>query len=322
MDQFPRIVFMGTPDFAVGVLDKLIQNRYHIVAVVTVPDKPAGRGKKVHQSPVKLIALKYQIPLLQPVNLKNPVFINNLLSYDADLQIVVAFRMLPKVIWDIPPMGTFNLHASLLPQYRGAAPINWVLINGEKETGVTTFFLDENIDTGKIIFREKTPIGDEETAGELHDRLMAIGGDIVMKTIDSIEKKTHKLIDQADWVRGGETLKKAPKIKKEECRINWNNIAEDIVNLIRGLSPYPGAFTELISPAGEKYLLKIYRATFTREINHSNTKEVSTDGKNFMGIVVKDGIVHIERLQISSRKRMNIAEFLNGFSIDNNWTIE
>ncbi|MCK4679223.1 MAG: methionyl-tRNA formyltransferase [Bacteroidales bacterium] len=322
MDQFPRIVFMGTPDFAVGVLDKLIQNKYHIVVVVTVPDKPAGRGKKVHQSPVKLYALKHHIPLLQPVNLKDPAFINNLLSYDADLQIVVAFRMLPEVIWGIPPMGTFNLHASLLPQYRGAAPINWVLINGEKETGVTTFFLDENIDTGKIIFMEKTSIGDEETAGELHDRLMTIGGDLVMKTINSIEKKSHKLIDQADWVGDGEILKKAPKIKKEDCRINWNNLAEEIVNLIRGLSPYPGAFTELISPTGEKYSLKIYRATFTRKINHSITKEVSTDGKSFMNVVVKDGMVHIERLQISSRKRMNIAEFLNGFAIDNNWTIE
>ncbi len=322
MDQFPRIVFMGTPDFAVGVLDKLIQNRYHIVAVVTVPDKPAGRGKKIHQSPVKLYALERHIPLLQPANLKDPVFITKLLSYDADLQIVVAFRMLPKVVWGIPPMGTFNLHASLLPQYRGAAPINWVLINGEKETGVTTFFLDENIDTGKIIFRKKISIGDEETAGELHDRLMTIGGDLVMKTINSIEKQSHKLIDQADWAGDGETLKKAPKIKKEECRINWNNLAEEIVNLIRGLSPYPGAFTELISPAGEKYLLKIYRATFTRKIKHSNTKEVSTDGKKFMNIVVKDGMVHIERLQISSRKRMNIAEFLNGFSIDNNWTIK
>jgi len=256
--------------------------------------------------------------LLQPASLKDPVFINNLLSYKADLQIVVAFRMLPEVIWRIPPMGTFNLHASLLPQYRGAAPINWVLIKGEKETGVTTFFLDKNIDTGKIIFREKTSIGNDETAGELHDRLMIIGGDLVMKTINSIEKKSHKLIDQTDWAGEGDLLKNAPKIKKEDCRINWNIPAEKIVNLIRGLSPYPGAFTELVSPTGERYSLKIYRATFTKEISHSIAKKVSTDGRSFMSIIVQDGMVHIERLQISSRKRMNIAEFLNGFGIDNN----
>ena len=313
---------MGTPDFAVGVLDKLIQNRYNIVSVVTAPDKPAGRGKKIHQSPVKLYALKHGIPLLQPASLKDPVFINNLLSYKADLQIVVAFRMLPEVIWGIPPMGTFNLHASLLPQYRGAAPINWVLIKGEKETGVTTFFLDKNIDTGKIIFMEKTSIGNDETAGELHDRLMIIGGDLVMKTINSIEQKSHKLIDQADWAGESDLLKKAPKIKKEDCRINWNISVEKIVNLIRGLSPYPGAFTELISPEGERYSLKIYRATFTKNNAHSITKKVSTDGKSFMSIILEDGMVHIKRLQISSRKKMNISEFLNGFAIDNNWTIE
>lgn len=312
MKERPRIVFFGTPEFAVGSLEALVVHGYPVLAVVTAPDKPAGRGLKLKPSPVKEFAVWHNIPVLQPVNLKDPIFTEQLQSFSPDLQVVVAFRMLPREVWSMPPLGTFNLHASLLPQYRGAAPINWVLINGEKETGVTTFFLDEMIDTGKIVFTDKTAIHPKETAGELHDRLNTMGARLVLKTVESLESGPS-LISQETLIDPVKPLNKAPKIHKNDCLINWNNNVAAIHNLIRGLSPHPGAYTEVQTKSGEPVYLKIFRAEPEVHPTHLRPGEISTNGKNRFGIACKDGIMDVTELQMTGHKVMAIADFLNGF---------
>lgn len=321
MNKDIRIVFMGTPEFAVPSLDILFQNGYNIVGVITVPDKPAGRGKKLKYSAVKQYSLKHNLNILQPTNLKDKGFIRQLHSLRADLQIVAAFRILPKVIWAMPEMGTFNLHASILPQYRGAAPMNWAVINGESETGVTTFFLDDNIDTGKIIFSEKTIISPDETVGELHDKLKHLGANLVLKTVKAIQKGNYTLTNQSSDNIKNKSIKTAPKLFKKDCKIKWDKNINDIYNFIRGLSPYPAAHTELIDPGGKRYYVKIFK-TSKEESNHKlKVKQIITDSKNDLCIAVNRGFIHINEIQLSGKKRMNIKNFLRGFSINNDWKI-
>lgn len=314
MVDFPRIVFFGTPGFAVASLELLVDSGFHIVAVVTAPDKPAGRGLKEKVSPVKEFALLHGIPVLQPVNMKDPQFHDQLKSYRPDLQIVIAFRMMPKLVWALPPLGTFNLHASLLPQYRGAAPINRAVINGEHETGVTTFFLNEQIDTGKILLSEKLAIGPNETSGELHDRLMQAGAEIVLKTVERIVSGEIDEIHQDSLIGDPSELKQAPKIFKEDCRIDWDRDVSAIHNFIRGLSPHPGAFTELQMPDGRTEGLKIFRAVPEQIDPHGLPGEFFTDGKNVLKVGAKNGFVHLVELQLSGRKTMNNGDFLRGFA--------
>jgi len=324
MKDGKKIVFMGTPDFAVPSLDILVKNGYNIAGVITAPDKPAGRGRKISYSPVKKYALSNNLLVLQPQNLKDENFINRLKSLKPDIQVVIAFRMLPKAVWEIPPLGTFNLHASLLPQYRGAAPINWAVINGEKETGVTTFFIKEEIDTGKIILSEKVEITPNETAGELHDKLMMIGANLVLLTVDSIINNKYSLTNQSELTVEAASLKKAPKIFKEDCRIDWTKSVNEIYNFIRGLSPYPGAFTELVSPNHKTLLLKIYRAEKTETCKEDIIKDkdlspgkIQTDGKGYLKISCKNGFINITEIQQEGKRMMKIEEFLRGFSINN-----
>lgn len=305
-----RIVFMGTPEFAVESLKALLLAGKNVIGVVTAPDKPAGRGKIIQSSPVKKFAEEYNLKILQPEKLKDPLFIESLKQLKPDIQVVVAFRMLPEVVWSLPKLGTFNLHASLLPQYRGAAPINWAVINGEKETGLTTFLLNNEIDTGKIIFKEKVAIGEKETAGELHDRLMIMGSKLVVKTVDSIFSEE---IVPTEQMVSNEPLKMAPKIFKENCKINWENDVSHIYNFIRGLSPYPGAYTELVSPLRKILMLKIFIAE-KLEIQHSVPYgTIETDGKIHFRISAKGGYIDVQSLQLAGKNRMNIKEFLKGF---------
>ena len=314
MNEFPRIIFFGTPGFAVASLERLVIAGFAVVAVVTAPDKPAGRGLKEKVSPVKEFAMLHGIPVLQPVNMKDPRFSEQLKSYKPDLQIVIAFRMMPKQVWALPALGTFNLHASLLPQYRGAAPINWAIIGGEHETGVTTFFLNDQIDTGKIIFIEKVQIGTDETAGELHDRLMEIGAKLVIRTIECIISGSVKEVRQESLIIGNTLLKQAPKIYTENCRINWNQDVVTIHNFIRGLSPHPGAFMEMKMPDGTLRTLKIFKAT--PEIGEINQApgEIITDGKTSIKISAQNGLINVKLLQLSGRKVMNTGDFLRGFA--------
>lgn len=312
MKDYPRLIFFGTPDFAVASLEALINAEYNIVGVVTAPDKQAGRGMKITSSPVKQFAQRNDLFLLQPENLKDPSFYDQLKSLHPDLQVVVAFRMLPKEVWTLPSLGTINLHASLLPQYRGAAPINWVIINGEKETGVTTFFIDETIDTGNIIFNEKILIDPGETAGELHDRLMKSGAELVLKTVNSITDHEVRVVSQ-DLMTPDLILRKAPKITKEHCSINWNDSVTNIYNLIRGMSPHPCAFTTLTSSDGKSHYLKIYKA-FPELIDHPmNPGQVITDGKTYFKITTLDGCIQLIEVQPAGRKIMQIADFVRGF---------
>ncbi len=307
-----RIVFMGTPDFAVASLDILVQNGMQVVAVVTMPDKPAGRGRKLQQSAVKKYAVAHDIPVLQPENLKSPEFLKELKSYRADLQIVVAFRMLPEVVWNMPPYGTFNLHASLLPKYRGAAPINWAIINGEKETGVTTFFLRHEIDTGDIIFQEKVSISETETAGTLHDKLMDIGAGLVLKTVQAIAGNTYQLKKQDDALACP-----APKIYKSDCLIKWEDTSENIYNKIRGLSPYPAAFT-YIHPkeGGKKKIVKIYFAEkLPVETAPLPAGNIESDNKNYIKVAASAGWLNITDLQLEGKKRLPVKDFLNGVDL-------
>jgi methionyl-tRNA formyltransferase len=302
-----RIIFMGTPEFAVASLENLLANNCQVVAVITAPDKPQGRGQKIDYSPVKSCALKYNLPVLQPTNLKHPDFLELLKSYNADLQIVVAFRMLPEVVWNMPRYGTFNLHASLLPQYRGAAPINWAIINGEKETGVTTFFLQHEIDTGKIIFQEKETILDTDTVGTLYERLMKKGADLVVKTTMAIHAGNYPQTEQSETT----TLKSAPKIFKETCEINWNNPTQDIVNFVRGLSPYPAAWAKLYG--------KVFKIFHVKIVDHSNklsVGEIDTDQKNYLHVGTANGIISIEELQPEGKRKMSIQEFFRGNKIE------
>ncbi len=310
---------MGTPEFAVPSLDILVKNGFDIAAVITAPDKPAGRGKKISQSAVKKYALENSIPILQPTNLKDPVFINELKQFNADLQVVVAFRMLPKVIWSMPKLGTINLHASLLPQYRGAAPINWVIINGETETGITTFFLNENIDTGRILFQQKIKITDGMAAGELHNKLMADGSLLILKTVKSILAGDYELTDQTEVISKNIELKPAPKIFKTDTRIDWNKSSKSILNLINGLSPYPGAFTIIKSATQDPIQLKIYEAVIISAEHTSKIGQIICDGKSKMEVVCADGLVQLRDVQMAGKKRMKTAEFLRGFLIKDGW---
>jgi methionyl-tRNA formyltransferase len=316
-----RIVFMGTPEFAVASLDILLKNGYNIAGVITAPDRPAGRGLELMHSDVKKYALGKGLKILQPEKLKSEAFLTELRELKADLQIVVAFRMLPEQVWNMPRLGTINLHGSLLPQYRGAAPIHRAVMNGETETGVSTFFLKQEIDTGKIIFQEKTPIGDEETTGDLHDRLMMIGADLVLKTVQAIDHGDYPQLDQQRLLKDGEAMKEAPKLFKEDCRIRWSDDIRVIHNFIRGLSPYPAAFTELVSPDGKSYPLKIFRAD-QEESSHQNAiGSVHTDEKMFLKIAVPGGFVNIQELQLAGKRKMAAGEFLRGFQLKGNWTV-
>ncbi|QDW25960.1 methionyl-tRNA formyltransferase [Pedobacter sp. KBS0701] len=301
-----KIVFMGTPDFAVASLDALVQANFDVVAVVTAPDKPAGRGQKLNESAVKKYAIEKGIPVLQPEKLKNPEFIEELKSYQADLQVVVAFRMLPVVVWNMPAKGTINLHGSLLPQYRGAAPINHAIINGEKESGVTTFFLKEEIDTGDIIMSDSVAIADDETAGDLHDKLMYIGANLLVKTLKAIEAGE---VNEQPQPQSGE-LKHAPKIFKDDCKIDWNNQVQTIYNLIRGLSPYPTAFTFLNDKT-----LKVFKAEIEDKEPGIVAGGFLTDGKSYLKFAAKDGFIKLLDIQYEGKKRMLIEDFLRGMRL-------
>lgn len=302
-----RIIFMGTPEFAVPSLKILIENGYNLVAVVTAADKSKGRGQKLSQSPVKKFAARYNIPVLQPLDLKDPAFIENLKSYKADLQIVVAFRMLPTVVWSMPHLGTVNLHASLLPNYRGAAPINWVIINGEKETGVSTFFIEEKMDTGYVIFQGKEPIYEKDMAGNLHDRLMEKGSQLVLKTVQAIETGVYPKTPQPKNIN----LKLAPKIHKEDCEIDWHRPANDIVNLIRGMAPTPGAYTFI-----NDVLYKILEAEICEKADFCLAPgEIETDNRHYINIGTTTKPLHIKLLQQSGKRLMDVESFLRGNKI-------
>lgn len=319
-----RIVFLGTPEFAVASLDALVKAGCNIVGVVTAPDKPAGRGMKLQESPVKKYAEKHHLTILQPEKLKNAEFLDALRALKADLQIVVAFRMLPEVVWNMPPMGTVNLHGSLLPQYRGAAPINWAVINGEKETGVTTFQLKHEIDTGNILLQESFPIGDNETAGEVHDRMKDIGARLLVKTVEGLVEGTLEEKSQESGVGSRESaqegsvpssglqtpnlLKHAPKIFTETCRIDWHHSIDQIHNLIRGLSPYPGAFTELADKD-----MKIFRSEKETGVPTSKPGKWETDRKSYLKFAAADGYIYVKELQLEGKKRMMVEDFLRGY---------
>jgi methionyl-tRNA formyltransferase len=301
-----RIVFMGTPDFAVASLAALIAAGFHVVAVVTAADKPAGRGQKLQESAVKKYAVEQGIPVLQPLKLKDPAFIEELTAFQADLQVVVAFRMLPEVVWNMPAKGTINLHASLLPNYRGAAPINHAIINGESTSGVTTFFLKHEIDTGDVIFADTVQIGPDETAGELHDKLMIVGAELLVKTVMAIEANDYTEQPQIQ----SNVLKHAPKIFKEFCEINWDKPAQEIHNLIRGLSPYPTAFTRL-----QDKTLKVFKAEMLPGKPNVNPGSQETDGKTFLQFAAQDGWIRLTDIQYEGKKRMQIDEFLRGMRL-------
>jgi methionyl-tRNA formyltransferase len=304
-----RIVFMGTPDFAVASLDILVQNGYNVVGVITAPDKPAGRGLQLQQSAVKQYAVSKDIHVLQPEKLKNPAFLEELQALKADLQVVVAFRMLPEVVWNMPPLGTINVHASLLPNYRGAAPINWAIINGEKQSGVTTFKLQHEIDTGDILFSQSVDIRDDETAGELHDDLMATGAGLLLKTVRALASGNAKETPQAHIK--AEDIKHAPKIFKEDCQIKWEQPVEQIYNLVRGLSPYPAAWTTLNGK-----VLKIYKATREHVKPDVAPGEVISDNKTYLKIAAADGYLSLLEIQLEGKKKMDIEAFLRGNKIN------
>ena len=325
MDRFKktRIVYMGTPEFAVAPLDELIKNGYNIVGVVTVADKASGRGLKINESAVKKYAVEHNIPVLQPLSLKDPEFLDALRAWKADLFVVVAFRMLPKVVWEMPKLGTFNLHAALLPQYRGAAPINWAVINGDKTTGVTTFMIDDGMDPGGIMYRYDCKIGPDETVGEVHDKLMELGSKLVVNTVEAIIENNVELRVQRSFIQGSEILRPAPKLTRELCHIDWNGKTSDVYNLIRGLSPYPAAFTELAKD--DKTLqMKIYRSSKVTGEEYSAMLEangmseaapgtVLSDGKTYLAISTADGAISVNELQVAGKKRMAVKDFLIGF---------
>lgn len=300
-----KIIFLGTPDFAVASLDALVQAGANVIAAVTTPDRPSGRGLQLQSSAVKKYAEAHNIPVLQPVKLKDPTFIEQLKSLQADLQVVVAFRMLPEAVWNMPLMGTINVHASLLPQYRGAAPINWAVINGEKETGVTTFKLKHEIDTGDILLQDKINILPEDNAGTVHDKLMNAGATLLIKTVEGLSHGTIKEISQSS-ITG--VLKHAPKIFKEDMQIDWNRSSEEVNNLIRGLAPYPAAFTTL-----KEKQLKIYRSKFELATTNMEAGAYDTDHKSYLRFAANDGWIYADELQLEGKKRMDVAEFLKGF---------
>lgn len=307
---------MGTPEFAVSSLEILIKSGFDVVAVITATDKPAGRGQKIKQSAVKEFAIKQQIKTLQPTNLKDSIFISELKALKADLQIVVAFRMLPEIIWDMPKLGTYNLHASLLPKYRGAAPINWAIINNEKETGVTTFKIKQAIDTGNILYREKINLNSDITAGELHDQLMKIGAELLLKTVVEINKNLIEGTELNFISQNDENTYHAPKITKELCKINWNKSGDEIYNLIRGLSPYPTAMAYLNNGDDKPSIIKIYNSSFKIIEHNYDNGLLITDNKTFLNAYCKNGIIQINDLQIEGKKRLLIADFLRGIKLN------
>lgn len=309
-----RIVYMGTPEFAVEPLRCLVEGGYNVVGVITMPDKPAGRGHKFQFSPVKQYALDYNLPLLQPERLKDETFVEALRVWNADLQIVVAFRMLPEVVWNMPRLGTFNLHASLLPQYRGAAPINWAVINGDTETGITTFFLKHEIDTGEVIQQVRVPIAETDNVGIVHDKLMVLGGRLVTETVDAILADTVKPIPQEEMTVVGE-LRPAPKIFKETCRIDWSQPVKQIYDFIRGLSPYPAAWTELVQPDGAITVLKIFETEKIHQEHRLQPGTILTDNKTYLHVAVPQGFIGILVLQLPGKKRLKIDELLRGFRL-------
>ena len=314
---------MGTPEFASTSLKRLVAEGYNIVAVVTTPDKPAGRGQKIHESDVKVAARELGLPILQPEKLRDPEFVEAMQALQPDLGIVIAFRMLPEIIWAMPKYGTFNLHASLLPQYRGAAPINWAVINGDKATGVTTFMIDDGMDTGNIMFREQCLIGPDENVGDIHDKLMAIGSDLVVQTVDAIIDNNVETRVQKSFIQGSEILRPAPKLTRELCHIDWNGKTKHIYNLIRGLSPYPAAFTELVKD--DKVLqMKIYRTVKVADedyaamlaangLDKAAPGTVLSDGKTYLAFATADGAISVTELQLSGKKKMGVKDFLIGF---------
>lgn len=306
---------MGTPAFAVESLKALVENGYNIAGVVTMPDKPAGRGYRLQFSPVKQYALQRGLTVLQPEKLRDEGFLENLNRLKADLQIVVAFRMLPEAVWSMPPLGTFNLHASLLPQYRGAAPINRAIMNGERETGVTTFFLSHEIDTGEVLFRERTPISDMDNAETLHDRLMVMGAQLVIRTVEAISKGSVSPVSQDELSEGDGILKLAPKIFGNDCRIDWSRPVREVYNLVRGLSPYPAAWTELLSGGeGERIRFKLFAGEPLGAVHSLSPGCISTDNKTYLHVAAKDGFLRIRELRQTGKRRLCVPDFLNGFS--------
>ena len=318
MEKKIRIAYFGTPEFAASQLDAILKAGYEVAVVVTMPDKPAGRGRKIQYSDVKKTAMEHGLPLLQPEKLKDPSFLEQLASYQANLFIVVAFRMLPAVVWQMPELGTFNLHASLLPQYRGAAPINFAIINGETETGLTTFFLNEEIDKGAIIMREKVTIRPDETAGELHDELMLLGNKVVVETIQKIATGTVQALPQNE-LSENQPLKPAPKISKEFCNVDWSLDCQSVYNHIRGLSPYPAAHTQLLSENGEAIDLKIYTCEIERCTPSVAPGSVVTDNKKYLKIALSDGFIHLTQVQQAGKKAMPIDDFLRGTQLNGAW---
>ena len=316
-----RIVYMGTPDFAVESLRCLVEGGYNVVGVITMPDKPAGRGHKLQFSPVKQYALEHSLPLLQPEKLKDEAFVEALREWKADLQIVVAFRMLPEVVWNMPRLGTFNLHASLLPQYRGAAPINWAVINGDTETGITTFFLRHEIDTGEVIQQVRIPIADTDDVGIVHDKLMMLGGKLVTETVDAILNDAVKPIPQEEMAVVGE-LRPAPKIFKDTCRIDWNQPVKRIYDFIRGLSPYPAAWSELVQPDGETVVMKIFETEKIIQSHQLTPGTMLTDGKTYIHVAAADGIIGIRALQLPGKKRLKTDELLRGFRLTEEFRVK
>lgn len=305
-----RIVFMGTPEFAVASLRRLVEEGYNIVAVVTTPDKPAGRGQKLHESDVKVAARELGLPILQPERLRDEAFVEAMRALEPDLGIVIAFRMLPEVIWAMPRLGTFNLHASLLPEYRGAAPINWAVINGERETGITTFLLNHEIDKGAIIGQKREPITEDDTVGTMYDKLMRSGCDLVVETVERVaagnyEAREQMHIDEA-------TLKPAPKIFKDDCRIDWSWEGRRIVNFVRGLSPYPAAWTPMYIDGEERGSAKIFRVTFSASEHKRTAGTVESDGKSSLRVACQDGWVEIHELQVAGKRRMAVRDLLLG----------
>ena len=313
-----RIVFMGTPDFAVPSLEILLKNNYTVVGVITAPDKPAGRGLQLHESPIKKFALEHNLFLMQPSNLKDENFLQQLTSLNANLQIVVAFRMLPQVVWQMPSLGTFNLHGSLLPQYRGAAPINWAVINGETETGVTTFFLQHEIDTGKIIHQATCSIHENETAGNIHDKLMLIGADLVLKTVNDIAGESIVAVEQ-NQITTKQALRTAPKISKQDCSIDWKNNCAAIYNKMRGLNPFPTAWAEFANANNETISVKLFECKKEIIAHTLIAGTIVTDNKLFLKIACNDGFIEIVKLQLAGKKSMSTLEFLRGFQFKTEW---